>query len=508
MKKLFFLLIIVIVFICYFPACSDTNNVPTYLTIIHTNDIRSHLDNAARRATVINEIRDDSRGEDILLLDAGNVFSGTPYFTLYQGQADLWFMNYLHYNAMCLGNHEFDKGPVVLANFVNAADFPIISANIDFSKDKSLAKKIAPWVIIEQGKNRYGIFGLTTEETPEISSPGSNIIFNNYIDAAKKAMSDLQTLGITKIIALTNLSWNKDIELAKKVKGIDVIVGGRNGTIPDPYPVEVGDTNAPTFIVEAGDNGDYVGELKLAFNKDGIAQVRSGKLIKIDDTIPEDKTSAAKLAGYREPINNLMQNVIGETNGDFDGSIKVVRSRETALGDLIADAMLDAAKKTGATIALWNSGAVRDSIPAGNITLARVMSVLPFGNQLVEADLTGTQIIEALENGVSRVNDLQGRFPLVAGLRFSWDPDAPAGSRVKDVEINTSDKYQPVVNTSVYHVVTNDFIAQGGDGYTVFLQASNITVIGSVDYSVLSDYITAHSPLNPLTYGRITEIGQ
>ena len=502
-KLLLFLLSICLCSL-FLPACGGSNTGTIKLTIIHTNDIRSHLDNAARRATVIKEIRDKNDNNNVLLFDAGSIFSGTPYFTLYQGQADLWFMNYLHYDAVCLGNHEFDKGPVVLSNFVNGANFPVLCANIDVSKESSLSGKIAPWVIIESGKERYGVLGLTTEDTPEISSPGPTVSFEDYLTAAKRAMTDIQTRGITKIIVLSHLGWDNDIELAKKLEGIDIIIGGHSGIIPTPYPATVDAENTPTLVVQAGENGEFVGCLNVTFDKNGIvSEAPDSRLIPINDKITEDPVAAAKLADYKEPINDLMQTVIGETTVDLDGNPDHLRSEETNLGDIITDAMLENAARAGATMALWNGGSIRDSIPAGDITLAQVMAVVPFDNKLVVADLTGEQLTNVMENGVSQVEESAGRFLQVAGLRYTWDPAAVAGSRIRSIEIKTGDTYLPIDKAATYRVVTNDFVSGGGDGYTVFTQASRTMLLGSVDYDVLSSYITAHSPLSPQVEGRI-----
>lgn len=182
-----------------------------------------------------------------------------------------------------------------------------------------------------------------------------------------------------------------------------------------------------------------------------------------------------------------------------------VRSQETNLANLITDAMLDKAKIVNALIAIQNGGGIRASIPKGKITLGQIMTVLPFGNYLVTLDLTGQQIIEALENGVSQVKDLAGRFPQVSGLRFVWDPNAEVGKRIVSVEIKNPDgTYQPIDPNKTYRVVTNNFLAQGGDGYTVFQKGTNVINLGFVDYEVLKEYIQNNSPVNPKVEGRIT----
>jgi len=506
--KIAILLMLICLAIIFIPACSSLDNLIN-LTIIHTSDIRSHLEMAPQRITLINQIRGENADSDVLCLDSGDMISGTPYFTLYQGTADVWFLNYTNYDVVCLGNHEFDKGPVVLANFLNEANFTVVSANVDASKEKILSQKIVPWAIIQKNGERYGIFGLTPEETSEISSPGPTINFTDHMAAARKALSDLQSRGINKIICLSNLSWDENVEMAKKLEGIDIIIGGYSVNIPGEYPVLIADDETPTVIVQAGKNGEYVGQLKVTFNKDGIVKLREGsRLIPVDYTLIADKDAAAKLEIFREPLNDLMETVIGETLVDLDGSDEHIRTGETNLGNLVADAMLNEGKMVKADIAIWNSGSVRASIPAGNITLQQVMSVLPYDNQLVVIELTGDQLISALENGVSQIEGVKGRFPLVAGLKFTWDANMPPGSRIKNVEIQANGSYQALVKTNTYKVVTSNFLAEGGDGFLMFLQTSKRIMLGATDYEVLANYISEHSPITYEIEGRITRLGE
>ncbi|MFA5317803.1 MAG: 5'-nucleotidase C-terminal domain-containing protein [Dehalococcoidales bacterium] len=475
------------------------------LIILHTNDTHAHLDSIPRRAGIIEQIRSSLPDDNLLLLDAGDVFAGTPYFTLYQGQADLWFMEYLGYDAMCLGNHEFDKGPGVLADFVSNADFPILCANFDFSGEASLAGKVKPWVIVEKGGEEYGIFGLTTRETREISAPGDNIAINSYPDAARDAVAELSDRGIDKIIALTHLGWEADLKLAREVEGIDIIIGGHSHTVPDTYPALIAEDDTPTLVVQAGASGEYLGQLNISFNEAGVVQSwENSWLFTIDENITEDIACAARLAEYHQPIEELMNTVIGKTTIDLDGERENVRTGETNLGNLITDAMLVKAKSAGASIAILNGGSIRASIPAGDVTLGQMIAALPFDNYLVVANLTGDQLKTALENGVSQVEEVAGRFPQVAGLRFTWNANAEAGSRVTGVEIKTPDGYQPIEPSAVYSVVTNDFIYGGGDGYTVFQEGTGFINLGFISYDVLAEYVRNNSPLGPKIEGRIS----
>lgn len=476
----------------------------TVITILHTNDIHGHLDNMPRLSTAITRIREGSGKDNTLLLDAGDVFSGSIYFHLYQGQASLWFMNYLRYDAMCLGNHDFDKGLDILTQFVSGTKFHIISSNIQFPPKNMLGNTITPWVIIEMNGERYGILGLTTEETTEISSPGTDVIINDHVSAARLAVAELERNGINKIIALTHIGWNEDLKLAREVGDIDIIIAGHSHTVPEVYPTVVNEDGTPTLIAQAGEYAKYLGHLSITFNEAGVVKDWTGsEIVRLDETVAEDATCAAKLAEYRAPVEKTMATVISKTLADLDGERSHVRSQETNLGDLITDSMLYKAGRTGASIAMLNGGSIRASVPAGDVTLGQVMSILPFDNYLVAFDLTGEQIIAALENGVSQVEDEQGRFPQVSGLRFVWDPGAKPGSRIVSVEVEEAGGYEPINVSNSYRVVTTNYLYQGGDGYMMFSQGANYINLGYIDYEVLAEYITANSPVNPGIEGRI-----
>ncbi|MEA2053199.1 MAG: 5'-nucleotidase C-terminal domain-containing protein [Euryarchaeota archaeon] len=492
--------------------CTQVSAVPlaegsiTNLTILHTNDGHAHLDDIARLATAVQEVRDDVGEDNAFLLDAGDVFSGTLYFSLYRGMADLEFMNMLGYDSMCLGNHEFDNfatRPDDLTNFVDSATFPILCANFNFSDEQKLAGKIGPWVIIEKGGEQYGIFGLTTGDTAVISSPGDNITINDHTATAEEVVAALEDQGINKIIALTHLGWNEDIALAHEVKGIDIIVGGHSDTVPDPYPTVI-NGNEPVIVVQAGGHGEYLGRFDVAFDADGVIQTYGGELLEVE-IFDKDPEYAAKLAEYQEAIEVLMETVVGETLVDLDGKRAHVRTRETNLGNLITDAMLAKASCVDATIAIQNGGGIRASIPAGNITLGKLMEVQPFGNYLVVFNLSGEQISAALENGVSKIEEVSGRFPQIAGLRYTWDPSKKLEERIISVEVKTTEGYQPIDPLASYRIVTNNFLYSGGDGYTMFQNGTDLVLLGFVDYEVLREYIEEHSPVALEVEGRILE---
>lgn len=511
MRRLFIrsTIAVLIVISGVFVACQSSTTplgTPAAITILHTNDIHGALDDAPRLVTVVNQVRDASGEDNVILVDAGDVYSGTLYSTLFNGEAESWFMNQLRYDVVTLGNHEFDKDSQWLASFVGQLGFPVVNSNFSFTRNSVLAGKTKPWVVIEKGGNRYGVFGLITVRTRELSWPGPDVVMNDEVEAARRTVSALQKEGINKIIALTHLGWDDDLELARQVAGIDVIIGGHTHTIPTSFPTVVTNGIEPTLVVQAGAQGEYLGRLDIRFDSQGLVQGWDGsRLIPIDNDIVADTTSAAKLAEYQASINGFMTNMVGETSVALDGDRDRVRRQETNLGNLIVDSMLAKAEGVKANIALITGGSIRASIPSGQISLGQVIKVLPYYNYLVTVDVTGEQVIAALENGVSRVEQNDGRFPQVSGLRYSWDPAMNPGSRIKSVEVWTESGYKPIAVNTTYRLVTTNFIAGGGDGYTVLKQGSNFITLGNADYEVLTEYIKTHSPVNSVVEGRINQ---
>ncbi len=493
---------------------------PVYvLRVLHTNDHHARIEPAdvggqpfggvARRKTLIDRLR--AEGGNQLLLDAGDVFQGTLYFNQYKGQADLYFYNQLGYDAMAIGNHEFDAGQQPLADFIAGANFPVLSANIVAEASSPLAGKIRPWVIKEVGGERIGIFGLTTEETAILSSPGPGVTFTPVVAAAQRAVAELEAQGINKIIALTHVGLAVDQTIARQVAGIDLIVGGHSHTPLGPQPGAVGPypllEKAPdgtnVVIVQNWEWGKWLGDIRVGFNAQGQVTNWQGAPIPVDASIAPDPAFEAKVQEYRGPIEQLRATVIGQAAVRLNGDRADVRSKETNLGNLIADAMLAKTRPDGSQVAIMNGGGIRASINEGDVTVGEVLEVLPFGNTVARVDLTGAQLKEALENGVSRVETGEGRFPQVGGLRFTYNPAAPAGSRVVSVEVRQNGAYVPVDPAATYRVVTNNFMLTGGDGYAVFTQGANKLDTGFILADVVMEYIGANSPVNPQVEGRI-----
>ncbi len=499
------------------------------LRIIHTNDHHARIEpviggtpaapihgGISRRKTLIDAIRDE--GGNQILLDAGDVFQGTLWFTQYLGQADLEFYNALGYEAVTIGNHEFDKGQQPLADFIKRANFPVLSANIAIAADvpAPIAGLFKPWIVKEIGGQKIGIFGLTTEETPVLSSPGAGIAFTNYIEAARKAVADLKAQGVNKIIALTHIGITFDRELARQVDGIQVIIGGHSHTPmgpqikpPDtnrPYPeVIASPSNKPVIMATDWEWGRWLGDLTVGFDANGdITSVVAAQPTEVLPIVEPNQGFEDRIKVLVQPLSALRTQVVGETKVPLNGARADVRAKETNLGNLISDAMLEKTRPAGAQLALMNGGSIRTSIDAGPITLGELIEVQPFGNTITLVSLTGDQLKAALENGVSQIETVAGRFPQVAGIRYSFDASKPVGSRITGVQIADAQGYSLIKPDATYRVVTNNFLLTGGDGYSVLQAGTNKLDTGLIDVDVTSEYIRAHSPISAEVQGRIT----
>ncbi|MEN9935506.1 MAG: hypothetical protein RLZZ387_2085 [Chloroflexota bacterium] len=501
------------------------------LRIVHTNDHHARIEpvtggtppapvhgGVSRRKTLIDAIR--AEGGNQLLLDAGDVFQGTLYFNQYRGLADLEFYNAMGYQAMAVGNHEYDIGQQALVDFIRGATFPVLSANTQVESSSPLNGLIQPWTVIWVGGQPIGIIGLTTEETGILSNPGPGVAFTNYIEAARRGVQTLRQQGVNKIIALTHVGIEADRELARQVDGISVIIGGHSHTpmgpmltqanASRPYPeVIASPSGKPVVLAHDWEWGRWLGDLTVGFDANGdVTRVVAGEPDEVAASIEPDPGFEQRIAVLRQPIEALRRTPVGQSSVALNGARADVRTKETNLGNLIADSTLAKTQAAGAQLAIVNGGGVRTSIPAGEVTLGQVLEVLPFGNTLVVMTLNGAQVREALESGVSQVETTAGRFPQVGGMRYSFDPSQPAGSRVTGVQVaDGSGGFTAIDPNASYRVVVNNFIATGGDGYTVLTRGTDVLNTGFLDSDVLAEYIRNSSPVSAQVEGRVVVSG-
>jgi 5'-nucleotidase len=509
----------------------------TTLHILHINDLHSRIqpisrfdstcsaeDDAAgecfggvaRVATAINTLRGEllEAGENVIVLDAGDQFQGSLMYTTYKGEVEAEFMEAIGFDVMAVGNHEFDDGPENLARFVDMVSFPVISGNLDLSQSNVLSDEMVPdHVVLDVNGMQIGIISALATDTAETSSPGPSIIFQDEIDALQADVDALTEQGVEMIIALTHVGLPQDIRIAEAVTGIDVIVGGHSHTYlsaddPDragPYPYWISNPdNVMVPIVQAYAYSKYLGHLEVLFDDDGQVIFAEGNTMLLDASVTPDPEISARVAELAGPIEEAMAVVIGSSTDVIEGSREVCRAGECAMGNLVADAMLDRVRDQGIDIAIQNGGGLRATIDSGDITMGEVLTVLPFQNTLATFQLTGAGIVEALENGVSQVEDGAGRFPQVSGMRYVWNPEAEPGSRIVSVEVETADGFTPLDPEATYGVVSNNYMRGGGDGYATFTQGMNAYDFGPGLEQVVADYIMAAGGYTPYTDGRIS----
>lgn len=575
--------VLLFVFVLLVGCTSSRVRVPYVLTVAHLNDTHATLEPSPLKLNIdgntiytnmggfpasaakIDSLRKEK--ENFLFLHAGDVFQGTLYFIKYGGLADLAFLKLMKLDAMCTGNHEFDKGPAALAAFIDAAggQFPVLSANIDVEQEPLLAGKIKPYEIKEVGSRKIGIIGLTTLETPAVSSPGPNIVFNDPVKTAETAAAELTKQGIDIIILLSHRGFREDIALAETVPGIDVVVGGHTHTltgrfenIPElspeadyPYVVQKS-RKEKVLVVQAWEKDKVLGILEVKFDAKGrVTGYSGGPLILTGDkaadylrknaddqkvTVDEgtfnrienfiegnnsiemvsvDPGTAELLEGFSGPIRELKRTVIGQCDTDLwqvrePGDIHETAGKQvngSLIAPVVADALLWKARQVkdkNTRIVIQNAGSVRCDLPKGDVTIGQVYELLPFENTLLLFDLTGAQIREVLRTTIIRKD---GAFPYTAGLRYTADIRRTGDDFFTSIEVQEGENWAPLKDDETYPVAVNSFIASGKDGYTVFATAPGSYDTGFIDAEIFMDYLKEVKTLTQ-SENRVTLLGK
>lgn len=536
-------------------ACGDSNSSPhqTSVKILHVNDVHSHLDSdnldltldgttteaevggMARVATLVNEL--SAENDNHLVLHAGDAVQGTLYYTLFQGAADAEVMNAIGFDAMCIGNHEFDDGDEWLAGFIDQLDAPVISSNIDVAPGNVLEGKFAPYIIKEVGGQQIGIIGVTIAgKTQESSQPSDEITFNDEIDSVQAAVNELNAAGVGKIIVLSHYGYNNVQMLATQVSDIDVIIDGDSHTLLGDFsPYELADSgDYPTMatnadgddvcIVQAWEYSKVLGELDVTFAGDVLASCSGTPHLLLGDTFvredaeeneytvagdelagiqqvidaddqltitAEDPTVAAIIATYAEDVDALGETVIGEAGEDL--LLSRVPGHDyygvnLPLGSDITPVVAKAfyAMDPNADIAIQNAGGVRTSVTSGDITYDTAYTLLPFANTLYEIDMYGSEIKQVMEDAIENIaqGGSTGGFPYAYAIKYDVDATQAYGSRISNIEFKArdSDSYVALEDGTLYVVVTNSYTAAGRDGYDTFATVQEERGLGTDTY--------------------------
>ena len=507
------------------------------MQVLHINDLHSRVQSISRfdntcggsdleegncfggygrLATKIRERRGelDEAGTPHVTLDAGDQFQGSLFYTTYRGQAEVEFMNAIGFDAMAVGNHEFDNGPEVLADFIRAAEFPVVSGNTRVSGDESLAGELQDHVVLDVAGERIGILSVLTPDTAVISSPGPNVTFDDDVAYLREAVARLQGDGITKILLLSHVGFPRDQEIAAEVEGISAIIGGHSHTLlsntvedaPSYATMVENPAGRAVPIVQAYAYSRYLGDLELEFGADGYVVAATGDTILLDNTVEPDAEIEERIAALAGPIEEMKMTPVAELSASIDGSRESCRAVECEMGNTVTDAMLARVADQGMTIALTNGGGLRASLPSGTVTVGDVLTVLPFQNTLATVNVTGATIIAALEHGVGGIEEGAGRFPQVSGLRFRLDATAEPGSRVSEVEVRDGDGWAAIDEGATYAMVTNNFMLNGGDGYAMIRDEGQDGYVTAIDMAdSLAEYLAENAPFAPEIDGRILQ---
>lgn len=490
------------------------------VTIYYTNDLHAHVSPGkvpavdkeravggfANIATIVNDAKKKSK--DVFFFDAGDYFTGPYISTLTKGEAIIDIMNTMPFDAVSVGNHEFDHGVDNMVKQLSKANFPILLGNVFYTNsDKPVWDK--PWTIVEKDGMKIGVIGVHQKFAfydtvaakayagSEARDEGPYI--QKGLDALKGNVDIIVLLIHEGTPARQSSYGNKDvarmlqadIDTAKKFKGIDVLITG-HAHVGTPEPIKVNNT----LVVSTDAYGTDIGKLVLDFNPqtkkiDGY----NGKLITVfaDEYKPDPKVQA-KIDEWNTKLKSITDQVIGSATAPFTRAY----GESSPVGNVVLDAMM--AKAPDAVAGFQNSGGMRADFPQGNLKYGDVITTFPFNNELVEMDLTGKDLTSLMIHATNLSN---GVLQVSKGVHVEYDSKKPLGERVIKFTINN----QPIDPTKTYRIVTHSFCATGGDGFEAFLNGKNVkTISGTTSAESIIDYVKTHSPLTPDLDMRVIDV--
>ena len=508
-SALFLALVMVLALAIPAGATETEQDLTGHIVILHTNDVHGAIGEYAKVAALKQAYQ--AAGAYVLLADAGDFIQGDPTVSASQGKTAIELMNLAGYDVAAPGNHEFDYGYPNLKTLAGEADFPILAANVRYDNAAALGDQTT--FTTTDGK-KIGIFGLDTPETATKAHPDkikgvSFLAAQEMFDCAQAQVDALKADGCDYIICLGHLgidaesTGNRSIDLLEKVTGIDVFIDGHSHSTLEEIKEATNGTGkvGDTVLTSTGTKLANVGMVDIS--PDGT--ISTSSLATSELTVTPDAKVAARAEEIQKEIDADYGTVFAKTEVALDGEKANVRTGETNLGDLIADAMLWQAGllDEGVDAAVTNGGGIRASIAAGDITKKDINTVLPFGNTLYVVKVTGAELLEALEASTYCTPEAIGGFPQVAGIEFTVNTGAqfdtkelyPGSTYGKPASINRvmiqtvgGEAFNP---EETYTIVTNDFMGAGGDTYYAFKAASSGYDSGVPLDEVVMDYITS-----------------
>lgn len=494
-------------------AANWDEDLTGHIVILHTNDVHGAIDNYASVAALKDAY--EAAGAQVLLMDAGDFSQGSTSVNVSEGATAVELMNMAGYDVATTGNHEFDFGYANLKTLMESAEFPILAADA-FTAEGDLAMD-GDNLTFQLGDVTVGVFGLATPETATKAHPAKleGVTFlaeDELFNCAQEQVDELTAAGCDYIICLGHLgidaesTGNRSIDLLENVTGIDVFIDGHSHSTQSDIAEETNGTGmvGDTILTSTGTKLESVGVVDIAADGTIDASTISMEELNATEGFTPDQDIATRVSEINAQIEEDMGQVIGTSEVDLDGVRENVRASETNLGDLITDAMLWQAGQDNEEVdaAITNGGGIRASIAAGDITKKSVNDVLPFGNTLYVVELTGAELLEALEASTYCTPEPVGAFPQVAGIEFTINTGAaydagenyPGTTYAEPASINRVTILtvggQAFDADATYTIVTNDFLAAGGDTYYAFSAAESGYDTGISLDQVVMDYIT------------------
>lgn len=474
------------------------------LTFLHLNDVyeispKQGIGGFAPLMTLLRQER--ARAPEAITTLGGDLVGSSMMSGITKGAQMIELTNAIGLDVAVVGNHELDFGIEVFKQRMAESRYPWLATNMTAPDGVPFPNTHASH-IRKVGEITIGFFGLITPETEHLSNTGATVKYLPVLETARTMVKQLRDQGADVIVALTHVSLVDDRALAKQVKGIDIILGGHDH---DPMMIYEGGV----FIFKAGYDAHYLGVAEFDVDKQ---KTERGTRVTVRPTtwrylttasVAPDPEIAAIVKKHDDKLDADLKVPVGKIAVELDSRRATVRQREAAIGNLIADAIRDFVK---ADVAITNGGGIRGDRtyePGTTLTRKDVLTELPFGNITVLIELSGAELRQALEEGVSQVEDRAGRFPHVSGMRFTFDAKRPKGARVLEVAVAGV----PLDAGAKYRVATNDYMFEGGDGYATLTKGKAIVdkSAGTLMASVVMDYIAQRGEVAPMVEGRIVE---
>ncbi len=471
------------------------------VTLLHINDVYeiAPIKGQGGLAELMTLLRQErAQHANTITTVGGDFLSPSVLSGITKGAQMIELFGALGVDLVSFGNHEFDFGPEILEKRIAESHFPWLGTNVRDSDDRPFGGAVAT-VVKTVGDVKIGFLGIVTPESAVLSSAGPGIRFTDPVAASTAAVAELRQAGANVVIALTHLGIEEDRALSRAVPGIDVVLGGH-----DHDPITFYEHGV--LFHKSGSDAHFLGAVDLDIRTEQTSggkrtSVRPAWRMLANTAIAPDPAVAAIVKTYTDRLDAALGNVIGTTTVELDSRIDTVRTGEARIGNLIADALRDS---LGADLAITNGGGIRGNrVLAAGSTLTRkdILSELPFGNLGVLIELSGADLLAALENGVSGVEQKAGRFPQTAGLTIVYDLKAESGKRLRSVAIGGK-KLAP---DAVYRVATSDYLAGGGDGYAALTRGKLLsdTRFAKLLATTVADYIERQGTVAPEIEGRI-----